>query len=79
MVLAIVFVLVTETFNTALEAAIDLISPGFTLWLRWRKMWRRARFAAAVNALVTAYFVLFPKLNPVLPKVIDSIINSPAI
>ena len=42
-------------------------------------MWRQARFCfAAVNALVIAYLVLFPKLNPVLPKLIDSVINSPA-
>lgn len=78
-VLAIVLVLVTETLNTALEAAIDLFSPRYhPLAAVAKDVAAGAVLLAAVNALVTAYFVLFPKLNPVLPKVIDSIINSPA-
>lgn len=78
-VLAIVFVLVTEAFNTAIEAAIDLISPRYhPLAAIAKDVAAGAVLLAAVNALVIAYLVLFPKLNPVLPKLIDSVINSPA-
>lgn len=76
---AIVFVLVTETINTALEAAIDLFSPRYhPLAAVAKDVAAGAVLLAAVNALAIGYFVLYPKLNPVLPKLIDSIINSPA-
>jgi diacylglycerol kinase (ATP) len=77
--IAIIFVLVTEVINTAIEATIDLISPHFHPLARIAKdVAAGAVFLAAINALVTAYFVFFPKLNPVLPKVIESITHSAA-
>ncbi|HHT47688.1 MAG TPA: phosphatase PAP2 family protein [Firmicutes bacterium] len=77
--LAIVFVLVTEIINTAIEAAIDLFTDRYhALAAIAKDVAAGAVLVAAINALVTAYFVFFPKLNPVLPKVIESIINSPA-
>lgn len=77
--LAIVLVLVTETINTAIEAAIDLFTHQYhPLAAVAKDVAAGAVLLAAVNALVTAYFVFFPKLNPVLPKVIESIIQSPA-
>lgn len=77
--IAIIFVLVTETINTAIEATIDLITPHFHPLARIAKdVAAGAVLLAAINALVTAYLVFFPKLNPVLPKVIESITHSPA-
>ncbi|NLM37087.1 MAG: phosphatase PAP2 family protein, partial [Firmicutes bacterium] len=76
---AIVFVLVAEAINTALEATIDLISPRYhPLAARAKDVAAGAVLLAAVNALAVGYLVLYPKLNPVLPKVLESIINSPA-
>ena len=76
---AITFVLITETINTAIEATIDLITQEYhSLAAIAKDVAAGAVLLAALNALVTAYFVFFPKLNPALPKVFESIINSPA-
>lgn len=77
--IAIIFVLVTETLNTAIEATIDLITPRYHPLARVAKdVAAGAVLLAAINAIVTGYLVFFPKLNPVLPKVIESITHSPA-
>ena len=77
--LAIFFVLVTEIINTAIEAAIDLFTHRYhPLAAVAKDVAAGAVLLAAVNALATGYFVLFPKLNPLLPKVMESVVQSPA-
>lgn len=77
--LAIVFVLITETINTAIEVTIDLITKEYhPLAAIAKDVAAGAVLLAAINALVTAYFVFFPKLNPALPKVFEIILHSPA-
>ncbi len=77
--LAIVLVFITEAVNTAIEVTIDLITKDYhPLAAVAKNVAAGAVMIAAVNSLVTAYFIFFPRLNPLLPKVFEIIRDSPA-
>ncbi len=75
---AIFLVLITETFNTALELVINLITNTYHPLARISKdIAAGAVFFASVNAVIVGYLVLFkkylrPDIVPVLSKVKES-------
>ncbi len=76
---SIILVLFAEAINTAIEVTIDLITQEYhPLAAIAKDVAAGAVLLAALNSLVTGYIVFFPKLTPVLPKVIENIRTSPA-
>lgn len=62
--LCVAFVLMAELVNTALEAVVDLASPGFhELARRAKDVAAGAVLVAALAAAVVGWIVLFPKLS----------------
>lgn len=80
LVLAAIFlVLITEVINTAVEATIDLITDRYhPLAATAKNVAAGAVILAAVNAVITGYIVFFPKVDPLLPKVVFAVRDSPA-
>lgn len=60
---AVFMVLVAEMFNTALEAAVDLFMPGRHPLAKVAKdVAAGAVLLTALNALVVAFFLIWPRL-----------------
>lgn len=60
---AVFFVLVAEVINTAIEAAIDLCSPKqHPLAKAAKDCAAGAVLLAAINSIIVAYLVLWPKI-----------------
>ncbi|NLW09176.1 MAG: phosphatase PAP2 family protein [Firmicutes bacterium] len=80
LVLAAIFmVLITEVINTAVEATIDLITDRYhPLAATAKNLAAGAVILAAVYAVITGYIVFFPKIDPLVPKVISAVRDSPA-
>lgn len=75
---AIVLVIITEMFNTAIETTIDLITNEFHPLARIVKdMAAGAVLIAAINSLVVGYLLFFDRLNPYTNKMLFRIRNSP--
>ena len=72
-------VLITEVINTAVEATIDLITDRYhPLAATAKNLAAGAVILAAVYAVITGYIVFFPKIDPLVPKVISAVRDSPA-
>lgn len=77
--IAITFVLVTEMFNSALEAAVDLVTGDFDPRAKVVKdVAAGAVLVAAVNSLVVAYFVFADKVVAPTTSVLLGVRRSPA-
>ncbi len=79
LVLAAIFlVLITEAINTAVEVTIDLITDRYhPLAATAKNLAAGAVILAAVYAVITGYLVFFPKIDPLIPKVIFAVGDSP--
>ena len=76
--LVIVLVLVTETINTAIEIAIDMISESYhPLAKRAKDVAAGSVFLASVGALTLAYFILYPAFQRALARGIWQIRKAP--
>jgi len=76
---AIALVLITEMINTGLEVTIDLITDKYhPLAAVAKDVAAGGVLVAAITALITGYIVFFPRLNPLIPKVIEIVRDSPA-
>lgn len=65
--LTVFMVLAAEMFNTALEAAVDLVSPRRHPLARIAKdVAAGAVMLTAINALVVAYLLIWPRLRELL-------------
>ncbi|AGL00857.1 diacylglycerol kinase family protein [Desulfoscipio gibsoniae] len=61
--ITIFMVLAAEMFNTALEAAVDLVTPEFNLLAKIAKdVAAGAVLLTALNALLVAYLLIWPRL-----------------
>lgn len=75
---AIFLVLITEMLNTAVEVTIDLITDRYhPLAAIAKNLAAGAVILAAVFAVITGYLVFFPKIDPLIPKVIFTLLDSP--
>ncbi len=77
-VLAIMFVLMTELINSAVEAVVDMLTDQYDPRAKAAKdLAAGAVLVAAVNALVVAYLVLTDRLTDPVLKVLNAIRQSP--
>jgi len=75
---AIFLVLVTEIINTAVEVTIDLITQEYhPLAAVAKNVAAGGVMLAAIIAVITGYIVFFPRVNPLIPKTVETIRNSP--
>lgn len=78
-VFAIAFVFVAEMLNTAIEAAIDLVTSSFDPMAKIAKdVAAGAVLVAAVNSLAVAYLVFADKAADLSVNVLSSVRRSPA-
>ncbi len=62
--ITIIMVIAAEMFNTALEAVVDLVSPERHMLARIAKdVAAGAVLVTALNALVVAYLLIWPRLR----------------
>jgi diacylglycerol kinase (ATP) len=79
LVLTIAFVIVTEMINTAIEATIDLITQEYHPMAAIAKnVAAGAVLVAAGIALVVGYLVFYPVFDPLIPRVIEMLQQTPA-
>lgn len=72
-------VLVAEMINTGIEVTIDLITGEYhPLAALAKDVAAGAVLVAAITAVVTGYIIFFPKIDPIIPQVIEIVRNSPA-
>jgi diacylglycerol kinase (ATP) len=70
-------VLVTEMINTAIEAAIDLMTNQYNIFAKIAKnVAAGAVLIAAVNAIVVAYLLFFSRLDPLSRQVLETVRHS---
>ena len=70
-------VLVTEMINTAIEAAIDLMTNQYNIFAKIAKnVAAGAVLIAAVNAVVVAYLLFFSRLDPLSRQVLETVRQS---
>jgi diacylglycerol kinase (ATP) len=75
---AIVFVLMAEMINTAIERTVDLITDDFHPLARLAKdIAAGGVLISAINSLVVGYLLFFDRLNPYTNLVLFKIKNSP--
>ena len=68
-VLAIFLVLVAEMFNTAIEALVDLYSPGrHPLAKTAKDVAAGAVLLTALNAVLVAYFLIWPRIKDLMER-----------
>jgi len=78
LIISIVFVIITEMINTAIEKAIDMYTDKYHPLAEIAKnVAAGAVLIAAMNSLIVAYILLFDKVNPYTEKVISKIKNAP--
>jgi diacylglycerol kinase (ATP) len=76
--LSVMFVLVTELFNSAVETAVDMLTDQFDPRAKAAKdLSAGAVLVAAMNALVVAYLVLADRLTGSTLRVLTAITKSP--
>lgn len=77
LIATIAMVLVTEMINTAIEAAIDLMTDQYNIFAKIAKnVAAGAVLIAAINAVVVAYLLFFQHLNPLSKRVLETIRQS---
>ena len=77
-VLAIMFVLIAELINSAVEAVVDMLTDQYDPRAKAAKdLAAGAVLLAAINALVVAYLVLTDRLTDPVLKVLNAIRQSP--
>ncbi len=75
---AIFLVLVAEIINTAIEVTIDLITRDYhPLAAVAKNVAAGGVMLTAVMAVVIGYIVFFPRVNPLIPKIVEILRNSP--
>lgn len=75
---AIAMVLVAEMFNTAVEAAIDLITSQYHPLARVAKnVAAGAVLVAAVNAIAVGYLLFFDRISRAVPRLYERIVGFP--
>ena len=68
---AISIVWISETFNTAIEETIDLVSPEYhPLAGKAKDLGAAATLLAAIFAVITGILVFLPRLHPFLSKIV---------
>jgi len=78
LVFAIAFVLTAEIFNTAIEYAVDLLSPEVKPSAKIVKDVSAAGvLLSAINAVVVGYLIFFTRLIPGFPSVVSRIKQAP--
>ena len=76
---SVAFVFITEMFNSAIEAVVDMVTDGLDPRAKVAKdLAAGAVLVAAVNSLVVAYLVLSDRLTHVSVDVVTAIRRSPA-
>ncbi|MBX6764661.1 MAG: diacylglycerol kinase [Rubrobacteraceae bacterium] len=79
LILAIMFVLVTELLNTAMEFAVDLVTEEYHPLAKLAKdVAAGAVLVSSVGAVLVGYLVLADKLGPPTLHVIETVRRSPA-
>jgi diacylglycerol kinase (ATP) len=79
LMLTIALVIVTEMVNTAIEATIDLITPEYHPMAAIAKnVAAGAVLMASGIALVVGYLVFYPVFDPLIPRVIEMLQQTPA-
>lgn len=77
--LAIAFVIIAEMVNTAIEATVDLFTQEYHPKAAIAKnVAAGAVLVAAVAAILIGYIIFFPKINPLIPRVIVTLQKTPA-
>lgn len=77
--ITIAFVIITEMINTAVEAVVDLITPGMhPLAAIAKNVAAGGVLVASVVAVIVGYLIFFPKVDTLLPFVIETLQKSPA-
>lgn len=77
LIATIAMVLVTEMINTAIEAAIDLMTDQYNIFAKIAKnVAAGAVLIAAINAVVVAYLLFFQHLNPLSKRVLETVRQS---
>lgn len=77
LIATISMVLVTEMINTAIEAAIDLMTDQYNIFAKIAKnVAAGAVLIAAINAVVVAYLLFFQHLNPLSKQVLETVRQS---
>ncbi len=77
LIATIAMVLVTEMINTAIEAAIDLMTDQYNIFAKIAKnVAAGAVLIAAINAIVVAYLLFFQHLNPLSQQVLETVRQS---
>ena len=75
--LTITLVLVSEMINTAIEAAIDLMTDKYSIFAKIAKnVAAGAVLLSAINAVAVAYLLFFSHLNPITGQVIETVRQS---
>jgi diacylglycerol kinase (ATP) len=79
LILTIAFVIVAEMINTAIEATIDLITKEYhPVAAIAKNVAAGAVLLAAVTAIIVGYLTFFPALDPMIPRVIRALQETPA-
>lgn len=79
LILTIAFVIVAEMINTAIEAAIDLVTQEYHPMAAIAKnVAAGAVLLASGVAVVVGYLTFFPVIDPLIPRVIDMLQQTPA-
>lgn len=77
LIATISMVLVAEMINTAIEAAIDLLTDQYNIFAKIAKnVAAGAVLIAALNAVAVAYLLFFQHLNPVSKQVLETVRQS---
>jgi diacylglycerol kinase (ATP) len=77
LIATISLVLVTEMINTAIEAAIDLMTDQYNIFAKIAKnVAAGAVLIAAINAVAVAYLLFFQHLNPLSKQVLEMVRQS---
>jgi diacylglycerol kinase (ATP) len=75
---AVVLVLITEMLNTAIEAVVDIASPGFHQLAKIAKnVAAGAVLLAALNSVIVGFLLFFDKANPLALFVLLHVKRSP--
>ncbi|HEY8463133.1 MAG TPA: diacylglycerol kinase [Bacillota bacterium] len=79
LILTIAFVITAEMINTAIEATIDLITSKYhPVAAIAKNVAAGAVLVAATVAVFVGYLTFFPKIDPLIPRVIDMLQQTPA-
>jgi diacylglycerol kinase (ATP) len=79
LLVTIAFVITAEMVNTAIEAAIDLVTQEYHPMAAIAKnVAAGAVLVAATISIVVGFLIFFPKIDQSIPRVIDALLQTPA-